>query len=449
MTLDEAQHLLEGAQLEPLVLGYQVVGTDAATGQGAIEYRRGAMLFRAECGFSLTSNQSSRRVVQTTIAGVPTLVVGQVSVIDGDTTRIVITEIRLGSDVLDPVYVAAKATYEHMDGLLSYRVEDGTARAPGQTFALSALGDAPPMELSMQLLPTPTLRLESVEPAPLEHFETHLAAFQDLLTFAVDQPSGRLSLSMLDSSATSVRILVRNRFEPFNLPTRRPVEYSLRLGANSAGLIVSTWWNMRVTLRPVEQVLAGLAYRPGYVESALIGLFAVTEKFAKAQFDLRRAAPLAPAQLAPIREALLSVAEPDADQQAVIDRILNNRYVYASLKDYLIALSDDLGSELIDHLRILPLDWQNHFAWARNDIAHEGAPNETRGDQFVSETESRALRDATKIILTCAILKHLGVPTRALLRSAERLGNRYANRHPTATFFRATDAHGRPLPPGT
>jgi hypothetical protein len=53
----------------------------------------------------------------------------------------------------------------------------------------------------------------------------------------------------------------------------------------------------------------------------------------------------------------------------------------------------------------------------------------------VDEQESRALRDATKVILSLATLAHLGVPDPVLSRASERLGVRYGVRHVDSAIY--------------
>ena len=81
-------------------------------------------------------------------------------------------------------------------------------------------------------------------------------------------------------------------------------------------------------------------------------------------------------------------------------------------------------------------EWGDHLLWARNDIAHQGAPDASRGSQYVTEAESRAVRDATRILVTLTIAQHIGVPTTVLERAAERLGVRYSVRHWGTSIFR-------------
>lgn len=124
----------------------------------------------------------------------------------------------------------------------------------------------------------------------------------------------------------------------------------------------------------------------------------------------------------------------DKEQLAVVRQITRNR-VYPYLRAHIEALIDDLGSDLIAQTRIDTIEWLEHLLWARNDIAHRGAPNHQAGAKYVTGSESRAVRDAIWVMLALGLAKHLGVPHRALLRAAERLGVQYGVHRYSSTIF--------------
>jgi hypothetical protein len=232
----------------------------------------------------------------------------------------------------------------------------------------------------------------------LDAFDVHLAAFQDLLTVAEDLPIGRLSLDATDTVGRTVSIHGHDRYPPFARQARQPVEYTFRLGATYAQPVVSGWWRARGELKPVPQILAGTIYQAGFVESDLIALAAIAERTGRA--------------------LLPGLARGSAGYRGVLR-----------------GLAFNLGTGLVRAAFIVEDEWVDHLYWARNDIAHEGAPNEGGGVQFVTEDESRAVRDATRIIVTLTLAKHIGVPEPVLARAAERLGVRYGTSHLQTTIF--------------
>ena len=68
-------------------------------------------------------------------------------------------------------------------------------------------------------------------------------------------------------------------------------------------------------------------------------------------------------------------------------------------------------------------EWKPALIDARNGVSHAG------GAGSLTDAELRAVRDATRMVLTLDILKQLGLPSAALARAAERLKVRYAINH--------------------
>ncbi|THG34027.1 hypothetical protein E6C70_11445 [Glaciibacter flavus] len=79
-------------------------------------------------------------------------------------------------------------------------------------------------------------------------------------------------------------------------------------------------------------------------------------------------------------------------------------------------------------------NWLPKFKRTRNHIAHGNGGSTT--DVWTDGALLRAVRDANRVLLSLALLTHLGVPDAALERTAERLGNRYSGRHRPTGIFR-------------
>ena len=382
----------------PLDVEFTVVGVDAGSGRGVLVADAGRVVLTTSHRFSYATGSSPRRVVQGQINGSPAMLVGDFWVRDGGEIGLLVSELRVGSDELDPEYTAVKAVFEHGAAVASYRPEDGAARSRHDSLMLPALRPAGAMTLRFPL-DDGAVEIASGTAATLEAFDVHLAAFQDLLTVAEDAPVGRVSLEATDSAGRPVAIYGHDRYAPFGRRVRQPIEYTLRLGATYAQDVVNGWWRARDELRPVPQILAGTIYQSGFVESDLIALAATAERTGRA--------------------LLPGMARGSATYRQVLS-----------------AIAAYLGTDLVRAAMIDQSEWGDHLLWARNDIAHEGAPNDRAGARFVTDEESRAVRDATRILVTLTLAKHIGGPDAVLSRAAERLGVRYGTRHLDTTIFR-------------
>jgi len=387
--------LFDSSLALPLDVEFTVVGVDAGSGHGVLAGHGGRVLLTTDFRFSYTTGRSAVRELQGSIDGIPVSICGSIWVTAGK-LGLLLSEVRLGSDELAAKYVSVRAIYEHGGLASGYRVEDGAGRNLGDPLALPALGVAGAMTLRYPV--GDAVVVETTDPAPMEEFDDHLAAWQDLLTFAEDQPIGRLELTALDTAGRTVTIHGHDRYAPFGKSARKPIEFVLRLGGTYAQEVLEGWWRARADLRPVPQVLAGTLYQPGFVESELIALAAVAEHTGR---------------------TLLPGATRSAHYRDVL------RFIAAGL-----------GTEIVQATKVDAEEWGNHLLWARNDIAHQGAPNASRGAQYVTEAESRAVRDATRILATLTLAQHIGVPPRVLGRAAERLGMRYSVRHWSTSIFR-------------
>jgi hypothetical protein len=369
------------------------------------------------------------RVATTIIDGEPAILRGQSG---GDALHL--SEIRIGSDALNQDYVAVRVKFELLASLSTIRHEDGAARGAEIAISLPPISSARAMAL---LLGTGGVaEIRSPDPAPLEEYASHLAAFQDLIVFAADQPAERVSLTGILVDGTEVSIHGWTRYPAFMSRGRQPVEYLLRFGADYFARAVDAWWRMRDEIRPVPQILASMIYEPWFLESSIGAVASAMERFTKLKFPPPTSPPrLTPQEFGVIEAPLLALLPTlNGAQRAFVNDIRNDgrrtRY-----EEYVGALLDSLQPGHMTATKINLANWKAALHVARNDIAHEGAPNPANPVLFVDEQESRALRDATRVILSLATLAHLDVPDPVLSRAAERLGVRYGVRHVDSAIY--------------
>lgn len=408
------------------------IGDDAGARDGKVREVHGKYIIDVEPGLSFQQGWrgiDNSRVATTIIDGEPAIVRGQSG---GGVLHL--SEVRIGSHAQSQDYVAVRATFELLASLLTVRHEDGAARDADVAIALPPISSARAMAL---LLGTGGVaEIRSPDPAPLEEYAFHLASLQDLIVFAADQPAERVSLTGILVDGTEVSIHGWTRYPAFRSRGRQSIEYLLRFGAEYFASAVDSWWKMRDDFRPVPQILSSMIYEPWFVESSIGAVASAVERFTKLKFP----PPTSPPRLTPqefgVIEAALQALPPTLNgaQRAFVNDIRNDgrrtRY-----DEYVSALLDSLQPGHLTATRINLVNWKAALHTARNDIAHEGAPNPANPALFVDEQESRALRDATRVILSLATLAHLDVPDPALSRAAERLGVRYGVRHVDSAIY--------------
>jgi hypothetical protein len=410
----------------PHSIEFEIVGTPGSTSTGAVEVAGDRYFLRPSKAFSFSTFESSERLLRTRIDGVPSLLRGHVFVVDG-TVGLRIDEARLGTDDPDAVFVAASATFELLPSLCTWRHEDGAARSTSNALALPEITPAPAMSL---ILGADGIAVMTAATATsLDDFDHHLAALQDLICFAADRPAERLSLVAMTPAGTQVSILGRNRFPQFGKVVRQPVEYLLRFGAAYMQDAISTWWGGRTALRPVPQVLAGLRYQPGWVETDVNILAACVELFGRVQFPSVVSRRISVLDFTKIEDALDSLPGLNRSQRDFINFIKSSAGGRPQRLDESIdAIAADLGQTLSE-AGINGTDWKLALIEARNGVSHAG------GAGGLTDADLRAARDATRVVLSLDVLKHMHLPSAALARAAERLKVRYAiNHRETATY---------------
>lgn len=410
---------------------FNATGQGAHDGSGEVVTRNDRFVLKAPGCFSGATGQPSGRTLRTTIGDEPALIRGTLFVIDGD-LGLRVDELRVGSDDDQPIYTHVTAVFEHLTSLCTYRFDDGAKRPLSAPITLPALDGAASMRA---VIPSAvdTVRIEAASARALDEFESHLAALQDLLTFASDLPVGRLHLSATDVEGRNVDVFGRERFAPFNKAPRQPIEYSLRLSGDWLHDVVDGWWLAQETLRPIPQLVAGLHYQPGYVEADVILSASAIEALAT-RTVVGESPRLSDGDAAPILAALGTLTALNADQRQVVAAMKAeaSRTTLRAKVELLLATVD---STAIENARITLPNWLPHFIATRNGIAHGGRGSRPTQDIWIDDELLRTVRDANHVLLALAILTHLGVPGAAIECAAERLGVRYGARHRAASIF--------------
>lgn len=351
--------------------------------------------------------------------------------IDGD-LGLRIDELRIGSVVDDARYISVTANFEHLSSVCSYRPEDGAARSPSQALVFPEADGASEMSA---VLPdgADTITLVAPGPVPLEEFETQLAVFQGLLSFAADIPCGRLAFVATEPSGQTVQILGRDKYAPFERKARLPIEYSLRFSGEWLQQVIDRWWAAHSNWRPVPQIVAGLRYQPGYVEADVILSSAAIEALATEM--LQHPEPsLSDEAAQPIRDALQTLQEMSPAQKETISR-LKNELSRTTFRSKVRQLVTGVDSETWRQSRVSMEDWIGLFIKARNGIAHAAPGLNGQANIWNEGDLLRSIRDANWTVITLVILCHLGVPAAAISSAAERLGTRYGTRHRSSRVF--------------
>lgn len=412
-------------------IDFASLSSGARDGNAELVARSDRWILKAPGNFSGVNGQPGQRTLSTTLDGEPALIRGSVFAIDGD-LGLRVDELRIGSVEMDAEYVSATANFEHLASACTYRPEDGAARDAHQALVFPALDDVAEMRAELPCRAT-AITLSADAPVPLEAFETQLTTFQDLLTFAADQPCSRTSLTLTDRSGNDVRVFGRDKYKPFNGKTRKPIEFSLRFVSDQTQRVIDGWWKARDELLPVTQIIAGLRYQPGYVEADTVLSAAAIEALATAGLCDPR--PLLSQEDAePIVAALNSLDGTNQAQRDAIARLKGELH-RTTFRSKVESLIEDIAPEKWGLSRVRTDEWIKLFLKARNGIAH-AAPGLPGGVSIWKESELlRSIRDANWIVITLVLIAQLGVPDAAIDRVAERLGTRYGIRHQETPIF--------------
>ncbi|SFH43170.1 hypothetical protein SAMN05216274_10568 [Cryobacterium levicorallinum] len=416
----------EHFQWPSTLVEFESIGGGARDGTAEVVERGGRWILKSPRSFSYATGQPGVRVLTASLDGTPTLIRGTVFGIDGD-LGLRVDELRVGSTVDDAQYTTVTATFEHLASACSYRHEDGAARGPSQALLFPEVDGAPQMEVTLRGGEN-SITLVAPEPVPLEDFETQLAVFQTMLTFAADLPCGQLTLIATEASGQTVNVFGRDKYAPFERSTRAPVEYSLRFAGDWIQHTIERWWAAYSEWKPVLYILAGLRYQPGYVDADVILSSAAIESVATA-LQLHEAPRLSSDESRPILEALESLTGLDHAQKEAVAQLKGDlgRTTFRSKVEQLIRQVDD---DVWQRARVSVKEWTKQFLKARNAIAHAASSGIWEDGVLL-----RGIRDANWIVLTLVILTHVGIPDAAIDRAAERLGTRYGPRYRDIEIF--------------
>tara|TARA_R110002051_G_scaffold325547_1_gene428780 strand:+ start:45227 stop:46459 length:1233 start_codon:yes stop_codon:yes gene_type:complete len=398
------------------MIEFEVLDATGAPTTGSIEVVGGRYFLRPARGFGFSTGASTERTLKTKIEGVPTLVRGNIFVHDG-VVGLRINEAHVGTDDPNARFISVSAAIELLPSLCTWRPDDGAARSMSTRFELPGIAPSPAMTLMISN--DGAAVITAATPTGLDDFDHHLIALQDLVCFAADQPVERLSLVATLPSGLPVKVLGWNRFPPFDAHTRQPVEYLFRFGAAYAQEMISGWWNYRTTHRPVTQILAGLRYQPGWIETSVNILATCVELFGRVQFPSSVSRRISMIDFAEIETALSGRSGLNRAQRDFISNIKSlaegrPQKLYQSIDSIVADLGETLGEAGINGA-----EWKAALIAARNGVSHSG------GGEGLTDQEMRAVRDATRTALSLVILKQLSLPSAALARAAERLKMRY------------------------
>lgn len=399
----------------------------ARDGTAEVLERGGRWILKSPGSFSGASGRPGQRTLSANLNGAAGFIHGQVFAVDGD-LGLLVEELRIGApSEIDAQYVSVTATFEHLVDACVLRHEDGAARDPSIPLRFPARGEAPAMDAVLDSHHG-SIKLVSSTPELLEQFEKHLEIFQSMLTFGVDKPCGRLTLVAEEPGGEIVTIFGRDKYAPFGKQRQRPVEFTMRLGAAWTQPAIDRWWLAHEAWLPVLQIVAGLRYQPGYADADVVLSSAAIEAASTRlmQFEAPR---LSPEESLPIIAALDSLSELSPTQREAVAQLKADigRTTFRSKVEQVLTTVPD---EVWVASKVSKSAWLKQFMNARNKIAHAG-PSPIWEDGALM----RSVRDANWIVLSLVLLAHLQVPSSALGRSAERLGNRYAGRHRESDVF--------------
>lgn len=418
--------LYAGSYKWPASIEYEIVEAPGLARTGTVEVVDGRYVLRPSKGFAFSTIESSKRTLKTQIDGVPSVLLGHVFVLDG-VAGLRIDEARIGTDDPDEVFTVVDAVFELLESLCIWRYEDGAARSASASLTLRDIAPTPAMSLVLDASGHAVIR--AVAATTLDDFDQHLAALQDLICFAADYPAERLSLVATNPTGTKVTILGRNRFPPFGRVPRQGVEYLMRFGATYAQEVISGWWNARTLLRPVTQVLAGLRYQPGWIETDVNILAACVELFGQVQFPSAVSRRISVRDFGKIETALDSLSGLTPSQRDFINFIKSSAGGRPQkLEESIDALIADLG-QTIHKAGINTSVWKPALLEARNGVSHAG------GAGGLVDSELRAVRDATRVVLSLDLLHQFGLPDIALERASDRLKVRYSSGHRATSVY--------------
>ena len=338
----------------------------------------------------------------------PFYLLGMPIVVNG-IRRLRIDDLRIGSGDPDELLISATPFYDYANAVVRYYTRDGAARFPNDPLDLPALDGA----AAMSLVYAPRadgfpIELRCKGGASIEQFETQLDALQRLITFAVQQPSTRHLLTVQNGAGTEIEVYRGVTVTPRPAESADYRDFPLRLSRANTQTIVDRWWAMMEDLRPIPQIMTGLKYQPGYLDSDFFLLATVLDRLSDAWTNVPGL--LSEEQYEGMKETASQLIVPE---QFKID----NRPVFHAR---IVALLDTLSDEVWEKVRIDRDSWLASMKRHRNLVAHSSEQRQAHRE-FMTGPGLRALRAATDVIVTLVVAQHLGVEGDALVFAADRL----------------------------
>ena len=382
------------------------------------------LILRRTGGFPYNSASPSVNV-RTTLDGNPAILRGVATSV----TDFRVDEVWIGVADIPELVTEVSTRFEHLS-VACTPTRRGAARMAVGPITLPALDGARSMSMFIEV-DGESLTIAAKEPAPLDEFEVHLLTFQDLLTFLVDEPSGREVLRVKSLNGEVAQVHERVRF-PRALPaeSRAARPFVSLIGAEAA-LGIERWWSARKGLRPVTEMAAALCYAPSVlVESDLAVSAAALDRLLTKTMRLPRRFSRSDVKevVDAIDGAVLDLPVKTAMLEGV-KSALNSTPLRTKIEELVRVLGPVvLGNAYIDGDK-----WVTAFMETRNAIAH-GAGHD---GFWTNQSLLRATRRANRIMLILALLQHLGASGRVLSLAATDLGDKHAKWHRRGPIFDA------------
>ncbi|MBK4348957.1 HEPN domain-containing protein [Lacisediminihabitans changchengi] len=380
------------------------------------------LMLRKASGFPYNSVSPGVKL-RTELNGVQAVLSGQAM----GPTDFQVDQIWVGVDDIPELVAEVSATFEHL-AIACTPLKKGIAPTAVGPLTIPTLDHARPMTLVIAVDGT-SMTISSAECAPLDEFDTHLAAFQDLLTFLVDEPSGRGALNVKTCSGEVAVVHGRVRFPRAMPPVHRESRPFISLTGPGAAIGVARWWEARKKLRPVTEIAAALNYAPpSLVEADLAVSAAALDRLLSLSRRLPRR--FSKADVIAAADAIDSTAIDPVVKTALLQAVkgtLNATPLRAKIDE----MVRRLGPIVLGNAFLEADTWVPAFMEIRNAIAHGSG----KSGIWTDDALLRATRRANRIMLALALLSYLGASDRILSLAATDLGNKHAKWHRRGPIF--------------
>ncbi|MET3769360.1 hypothetical protein ABIB15_002056 [Marisediminicola sp. UYEF4] len=355
---------------------------------------------------------------------------GQKSVLSGQAmgpTEFRVDQIWVGVDDIPELVAEVSTTFEHL-AIACTPVNIAALHAAVGPITIPGFDRTRPMSLSIAV-DGASLTIATEECAPLDEFEVHFAVFQDLLTFLVDEPSGRGALNVKTSSGEIAVVHGRVRFPRAVPPGHRISRPFVSLIGPGAVLVIERWWEARRMLRPVTEIAAALSYAPpSLVEADLAMSAAALDRLLSLSINLPRRFSKADVNTA---TNAIEATEIDPAVKTALLQAVKGTLNATPLRAKVGEMVRHLGPIVLGNAFLQADKWVPVFMEVRNAIAHGSGSTGI----WTDDTLLRATRRANRIMLVLALLAHFGASGRILSLAATDLGNKHAKWHRRGPIF--------------